>query len=184
MLFFVLFCIISQYLQALILLGALLVGAIADENVSLVRKGANGQYHIIVMDIKAQVAVEYVDAGKNSTLILIDYKTGYMAVKSFEKQACYAIKMSQDFPPMNKLKEMLGNLKTQDPPSAPPQQYIPTNISVKNLAMLGDSVQAVCHNLPIYWTQRQSGMMLDFFFCDGQLFNWWIVHMCFGSSYY
>lgn len=37
-----------------------------------------------------------------------------MAVKSFEKQACYAIKMSQDFPPLNKLKEMLENLKVTE----------------------------------------------------------------------
>ncbi|XP_048835992.1 gastrokine-1-like isoform X3 [Brienomyrus brachyistius] len=171
----------AKYLQALILLGALLAGAIADENVSLVRKGANGQYHIIVTDSEAQVAVEYVDAGKDSVLILIDYKTGYMAVKAFEKQACYTIKMSQDFPPLNKLMEILGNLKTQDPSSAPPQQYIPTNISVKNPAMLGDSIQAVCHNLPIYWTQRQSGMS-DYGMCLGLSVDVWVFGMCLGLS--
>ncbi|KAL4660823.1 gastrokine-1-like isoform X1 [Arapaima gigas] len=128
---------------------------------SLVKSGNDGRQYFVVIDFDGQSVLEVVNAGKKSMTVIFDYKTRYLAFRSFKDQACYAVKMPADFATLNDLKKMMENPKTEaELNKKPPVQYTSNNNPVKNKVILGAPIEALCHDLPINWAAEQRGEML------------------------
>ncbi|KAK1154398.1 gastrokine-2-like [Acipenser oxyrinchus oxyrinchus] len=150
-----------------VFVAAFLAQVLAEEAVSVskTRKDGGLSRYMLLINKEEQLATEHVWAGRDSATVLFDYKSGIIAYRVFDGQACYAAKMNRNtFPALDKLRETLDNEKNhkQSPPP-PGKKYNVNLVPMKDQGKLGAPVQALCQGLPAYWAQEQIGEM---FFID------------------
>ncbi|XP_041087829.1 gastrokine-2-like [Polyodon spathula] len=153
----------AKLLALAVFVAAFLAQVRAEEAVSVskTRKDGGLSRYMLLINKEEQLATEHVWAGKDSATVIFDYKSGIIAYRIFDGQACYAAKMNRNtFPALDKLRETLDNEKNhkQSPP-APEKKYSVNPVPMKDQGKLGAPVQALCQGVPAYWAQEQIGEM-------------------------
>ncbi|XP_059516719.1 gastrokine-1-like [Myotis daubentonii] len=151
------------------LLGVLLAPALAEYNVNSGdsnNSGGSGQLSVSVNNAQNVANVDNND-GLDSWNLLLDYNTGFAAVRVFRKKACIVHRMNKGvMPSLQALDAMVKEKKFQgEGPGGPPPKGLTYSVNpdkVDNLDKFGKPIVGMCKGVPTYMAEEIQGASLAF----------------------
>ncbi|EPQ08733.1 Gastrokine-1 [Myotis brandtii] len=128
--------------------------------------GGSGQLSVSVNNAQNVANVDNND-GLDSWNMLLDYNTGFAAVRVFRKKACIVHRMNKGvMPSLQALDAMVKEKKFQgEGPGGPPPKGLTYSINsdkVDNLDKFGKPIVSMCKGVPTYMAEEIHGASLGF----------------------
>ncbi|XP_028010357.1 gastrokine-1 [Eptesicus fuscus] len=151
------------------LLGVLLAPALAEYNVNSGENNnsdGSGQPSVSVNNEQNVANIDDND-GLDSWNMILDYKTGFAAVRVFRKKSCIVHRMNKGaMPSLQALDAMVKEKKVQgEGPGGPPPKGLIYSINpdkVDNLDKFGKPIVGMCKGVPTYMAEEIHGASLAF----------------------